>query len=98
MTVQETHWLVGDMAIWGGLFPGAEVVVATEARPRPNGGPQGGVAIVIPVKYEVLGRRTVVPGLCVEATVRHRGERTQTTWVLQSLYLPPDDRRAAADA
>ena len=97
VTIQETHWSVGDMAIWSGLFAGAEVVAA-EARLGPNGGPQGGVAIVIPVRYEVLGRRTVVPGLCVEATIRRRGDAARMAWVIQSLYLPPDDRRAAAMA
>ena len=98
MTIQETHWSVGDMAIWGGLFAGAEVV-ATEARPGPNwGGPQGGVAIVIPVRYEVLRRRTVIPGLCAEATIRRRVDLARTTWAVQSLHLPPDERRNATAA
>ena len=60
--------------------------------------PQGGVAIVVPIKYEVTGKRTVIPGLCVEATVMRRGDPTRTTWVVRSLYLPPDDRRAASEA
>ena len=37
VTVQRTHWSVSDMAIWSGLFAGAEVV-ATEARPGPMEG------------------------------------------------------------
>ena len=72
VTVQETHWSVGDMAIWSGFFAGAEVV-ATEARPGPNGEPQGGMAIVVPVKYEIVDRRLIVPGLCVEAATKRRG-------------------------
>ena len=72
--------------------------MAAEARPGPNGGPQGGVALVIPVKYEILNSRTIIPGLCVDATVMKRGERPRTEWVLRSLYLPPDDRRAAVEA
>ena len=72
VAIQETHWRGSGAAIWEGLFPGAEVV-ATCARPGPNEGPQGGVAIIVPVKYAVIGKRTVIPGLCVEATVGQRG-------------------------
>ena len=61
-TVESTSSRESDAAIWGGLFLGAEVV-ATDARPGPNGGPQGGVAIVVPIKYVVIGKRTVIPGL-----------------------------------
>ena len=95
--VQELHWSAQDGGVWAGLFPACQVV-SSAARPGPRGGPQGGVAIVIPDTYEVLNKRTVVPGLYVEATVRQRGAPTQSAWVVQSLYLPPDDRRSAADA
>ena len=97
VVIQATDWRGSDAAIWEGLFPGAEVV-ATDARPGPNDGPQGGVAVIVPIKYEVFDRRTVVPGLCVEATVRQRDEPTGMAWVTQSLYLPPDDRQAASEA
>ena len=52
-----------------------------------------------PIKYEVVGSRVVVPGLCIEATIRKRGNEARArTWIVQSLYLPPDDRRAATIA
>ena len=97
VALQETHWAVSKIVVWSGLFPGA-VVVATGARPGPNGGPQGGVALVIPIRYEILNSRTVITGLCAEATVAKRGGPDRTEWVVQSLYLPPDDRKAATEA
>ena len=78
-------------------FLGAEVV-ATGARPGPNRGPQGGVALVIPVRYVLINSRTVIEGLSVEATIAKRGDFHGTEWVIRSIDLPPDDRRAATEA
>ena len=82
VALQETHWAARDIAVWSGLLPGAEVV-ASEARPGPNRGPQGGVALVIPLRYDMLSSRTVITGLCAEATVAKRGDPDRTERVVQ---------------
>ena len=81
VALQETRWAARDIAVWSGLFPGAEVV-ASEARPRPNRGPQGGVALFIPLRYEIQSSRAVITGLCAEATVAKRGDPDRTEWVV----------------
>ena len=53
---------------------------------------------MIPVRYEIMSSKTVITGLCAEATMAKRGGPDKTEWVAQSLYLPPDDRRAATEA
>ena len=85
--LQETHWDGEAAATWGsGLLPHTELAHSL-ARPGPNGGPQGGVAIVCPGPRRVVGQRVLVPGCAVEATVAGpAGERT-VTYV--SIYLPP---------
>ena len=72
VAIQETHWLAGDAGVWGGLFPGAEVISSC-ARNGERGGPCGGVAILIPARYEVIESAVIVPGYCVEAVVCLRG-------------------------
>ena len=91
--LQETHWTDQSAAQWGGHFPTASVI-SSSSRPGPRGGPQGGVAILVPRQFRVTGHREVVPGCCVEATLR-RGDAAEDspTTTVRSLYLPPDSRQ-----
>ena len=43
-------------AQWGGLFSAAQVAHSV-ARVGPRGGPQGGVAVVVPFPHKVIGTR-----------------------------------------
>ena len=45
--LQETHWTDVDIAVWETAFPAA-TVLAAPATLGPRGGPQGGVAILLP--------------------------------------------------
>ena len=63
-----------------------------------NNGPFGVINnIMRSMKYERLNNRTVIQGLRAEATVAKRGDRGWTEWIVQSLCLPPDDRRAPSE-
>jgi hypothetical protein len=86
--VQETHWREIDAGVWSGLFPGT-AVVASPARAGPNGGPQGGVAILVPAPHTLLRWEEFVPGCGLAAWVRT--DEGREVMVL-SIYLPPDDR------
>ena len=46
--LQETHWDAADCAIWASAFPAA-TAYATPAGRGPRGGPQGGVAAIVPL-------------------------------------------------
>ena len=37
VALQETHWTANDMAVWSGLFPGAEVVPLRRGRGQMGG-------------------------------------------------------------
>eukprot|EP00974_Lingulodinium_polyedra_P036304 3481340-Lingulodinium_polyedra.AAC.1 len=64
--IQVTHWDAPAAATWKvGLIPHARIA-ATEARPGPRGGKQGGVAIVCPAPQR---QRVLVPGCAVEALI-----------------------------
>ena len=54
--LQETHWTLAAAAQWGGLFSAAQVAHSV-ARVGPRGGPQGGVAVVVPFPHKVIGTR-----------------------------------------
>ena len=84
VALQETHWSLIDVSTWASLLPGCSVV-ASPARPGPAGGPQGGVALLVPDRFPVLERRDLVPGLFVAAKVDF-GEYQD--WVC-SAYIPP---------
>ena len=60
LCVQETHWSPADADIWE-AGTGVTVVSAI-ARPGPRGGPQGGVAILIPADVGLSESRPLVPG------------------------------------
>jgi hypothetical protein len=76
------------VGVWAGLFPGS-AVVASPARTGPNGGPQGGVAILVPTPHTLLRSLELVPGCGVAAWIR-TGEVREV--MVLSIYLPPDDR------
>ena len=68
IALQETHWDEAVAARWGALFPGS-VVLAAPARPGPNGGRQGGVAIILPAGYRCVSHRTLYEGCALEVIV-----------------------------
>ena len=77
-------------------FPQRRVAFSL-ARPGPAGGPQGGVAGVVPHQWEVIGACELVRGACVQATAQKRGTGDQSIRI-QSLYIPPDDKEAVVQA
>ena len=86
--LQETHWSEADLAVWGACFP-ASTLLAAHAVLGPRGGPQGGVAILLPQGMAVLSHRVLVPGCALEVCVELDGRRAR----LLSLYLPPGEQR-----
>ena len=66
--LQETHWTEAAAAQWGGLFPAVEVRHSA-ARAGPRGGPQGGVAVLVPRPHRVVADRVLVAGCALEVTV-----------------------------
>ena len=93
--LQETHWTLAAAAQWGGLFSAAQVAHSV-ARMGPRGGPQGGVAVVVPFPHRVIRTREIVPGCVLEVLVAVRGTQRQVAFV--SLYFPPDGRGHVLDA
>eukprot|EP00974_Lingulodinium_polyedra_P056052 5390213-Lingulodinium_polyedra.AAC.1 len=66
---RETHWDALATATWrAGLVPHTRAV-ASEARPGPRGGKQGGVAIVCPAPQRLIEHRELIPGCAGEALV-----------------------------
>ena len=82
--LQETHWSEADIAVWQTSFPAA-TVLASAAAAGPRGGPQGGVAILLPAEFQVTSRAELVPGFALEAHVTHS---TRPAMRLVSVYLP----------
>ena len=69
-------------------------MVASPARSGPNGGQQGGVALLVPVRFRLLSWRTLVPGCAVEARLLGTAPDS-LPFRVQSVYFPPDSRRSA---
>ena len=93
--LQETHWTAAAAAQWGGLFSAARVAHSV-AREGPRGGPQGGVAVVVPLPHRILETREVVPGCVLEVVFAVCGTQRRVSFV--SIYLPPDGRNQVLDA
>ena len=89
--LSETHWLECDASLWKQLFPTCDVRHAP-ATHAPGGRPKGGVAVVIPARFEVLSERIVIPGCVLAVEVQERG--THAAFTIYSVYLPPGARRA----
>ena len=85
--LQETHWYPRDAALWGGLFPQA-TLYHSPARPGPEGGPQGGVAILLPSTWEVQDVTALVPACALQVTARRRA-RGSAAIRFHSIYFPP---------
>ena len=68
ISLQETHWTAQSQATWKAAFPGCNVI-GSPAREGPRGGPQGGVAIIVPARYSITASRTLVEGCAIEATL-----------------------------
>jgi hypothetical protein len=92
--LQETHWTEAACATWGGCFPMVEVR-ASAARPGPNGGLCGGVAVIVPPRYRIVPDRMISPGCCLQVTCVERSGGPPVTF--RSLYLPPLARRAVLE-
>ena len=91
--LQETHWRQEDVAVWRTLLPAA-TVIASAATDGPRGGPQGGVAILLPPAYQAVGAPLRVPGCAVAVEVAGPHGRLR----LVSLYLPPGRQDEALGA
>ena len=94
--LQETHWSAADIGIWSGLFPGTEVA-ASAARVGPGGGPQGGVAILVPAHLHIVQWTVIEPACAVEAHLAPNG-CSNAVMRVQSLYFPPADRHRIVQA
>eukprot|EP00969_Alexandrium_andersonii_P240700 10625744-Alexandrium_andersonii.AAC.1 len=92
--LQETHWRPAIAPIWEAIFTDASVCYSA-ARRGPQGGWQGGVAIVAPRPAEIRASRVLVEGIAVLATVASGPSADAPTRDIVSLYLPPAHRRAA---
>ena len=87
--LQETHWDEATAGVWAGLFPNCQVL-SGPARPGPTGGPQGGVAIIVPAGWECTHWEVLVPGCVLQARLRRRAESERgEDFLVQSVYFPP---------
>ena len=84
--LQETHWSPEDQAVWGACFPAAQLFAAPAVQ-GPRGGPQGGVAILLPLGVRVVAHRVLVPGCALEVRAEVEGRAVR----FLSLYVPPGD-------
>ena len=78
----------GRHSVWASAFPGA-TVLAYPAGEGPQGGPAGGVALLLPHGAHLISPRELVPGCALEVMAA-LGDRPATRLV--SLYLPDDHR------
>ena len=85
IVLQETHWTHEQSTRLHTLIPGIHVV-ATAATVK-NAHPSGGVAIILPVGYEVLTHQTILPGQILAALVQLKGAKIR----IISVYLHPDN-------
>ena len=91
VVLQETHWSDLDEKVWASLLPACKVY-ASNARPGRLGGPQGGVAVLVPDRYSVSECRVLAPGLAV--AVRICGS-DDDGWLVGA-YFPPGCQMEAA--
>ena len=83
--------------MWGGLFPGATVAASETLGAEgadPSLRPRGGVAIIAPQPFVLTAPHVLCPGYGISATLTHPG--STDTIHIHNVYLPPDDRVAAA--
>ena len=85
IVLQETHWTHEQSTRLHIVIPGI-YVVATAATVK-NRHPSGGVAIILPVGYEVLTNQTILPGQILAALVQLKGAKIR----IISVYLHPDN-------
>ena len=84
VALQETHWSEEQATKVTTLIPGARAV-ATPATIK-NTHPSGGVAVILPVGYEVVSQQTILPGQILAVQVRTPGAtvRIVTTYGTQT--------------
>lgn len=88
--LQETHWNEQQGAVWGSGLMAHTVVVIAPARTCPlHGGPQGGVAILVPQPLVVVHQAIMVPGCVVQARIR---EPAPLAFTFVSIYPSPTER------
>ena len=80
IVLQETHWTHEQSTRLHTL------IVATAATVK-NTHPSGGVAIILPVGYEILTHQTILPGQILAALVQLKGAKIR----IISVYLHPDN-------
>ena len=95
VALQETHWDEAAVEVWAGLFAQARVAAAP-ARPGPLGGPQGGVAGIVPFPLVLESSAVLADGCAVEARVWDPASRA--AFRVRSVYFPPGARREALDS
>ena len=94
VAIQETHWTTDCEAVWTALFPGARLY-SSPARKGPRGGPQGGVAVLVPDSWQERNFKIHVSGCCVDVTaINHQGDVTR----IINVYAPPDSRTEVLEA
>ena len=84
VALQETHWSEEQATKVTTLIPGARAI-ATPATTK-NTHPSGGVAVILPIGYEVISQQTVLPGQILAAQVRIRGATVR----IVTIYLHPE--------
>ena len=87
VAIQETHWDPAAEQAWEALLPDTRIV-STGATVGPRGGPQGGVALVIPREHELLEWKVLKEGCGVAAKIRRKGEEEHGWYI--SAYAPPE--------
>ena len=73
VAIQETHRDPAAEQAWEALLPDTRIV-STGATVGPRGGPQGGVALVIPREHELLEWKVLKEGCGVAAKIKRKGE------------------------
>ena len=87
VALQETHWAHEQATRLHTLMPGTHIV--STAATTKNTHPSGGVAVILPVGYEVVTHETILPGQILAVQARTRGAKIR----IVSVYLHPDSVR-----
>ena len=95
VVLQETGGDDATVEVWSGLFAQARVAAAP-ARPGPLGGPQGGVAVIVPFPLVLESSVVLADGCAVEARVRDPAGGA--AFRVRTSYFPPGARQEASEA
>eukprot|EP00974_Lingulodinium_polyedra_P095002 9208039-Lingulodinium_polyedra.AAC.1 len=79
--LQETHCTEGTEAMWtSGVFLDT-AIASSPARPGNNGGPQGGVAILLPSPWRITRTQILAPGSAIAAWAKHPGHAEEHCFI-----------------